>query len=131
MVLLYDASLLLIYATARAVFAEGKRQLHERMLRDQKQHKTPFVSKPCLCLATHRVHPAEFRGASGCVLGLFLLDDAHVLCWTLNDRLMDAFSIGSYMEPVRQRKLFLSVMAMGGHQRNDWSLSEMELFVAS
>ena len=36
--------------------------------------------------------------------------------------------LGNYMEPVQHRKLFLSVMAMGGHQQNNWTLSEMELF---
>ena len=100
------------------------------MLKEQEQHQAPFVSKPCLCLAHHRVEPAEFRGLDGCELGLFLLNDARWLCWTLNGQLMDTFNIGEYMESIRGGPLFFSVMAMGGHQQNRWALSAMEMLAA-
>ena len=85
------------------------------------------MSKPTLGLAHHRVDPAEFRGEDGFELGLYLLDDARCLCWTLNGKLMDTFDMGDYLEPVRERDLFLSVMAIGGHQQNRGELSGMEM----
>ena len=84
------------------------------------------MSKPTLGLAHHRVDPAEFRGEDGFELGLYLLDDARCLCWTLNGKLMDAFDIGDYLEPVRERNLFLTVGA-GGNWHNRWELGGMEM----
>ena len=84
------------------------------------------MSKPTLGLAHHRVDPAEFRGEDGFELGLYLLDDARCLCWTLNGKLMDTFDMGDYMEPVRERDLFLTVGA-GGNWHNRWELSGMEM----
>ena len=54
------------------------------------------------------------------------LDDARCLCWTLNGKLMDTFDIGDYLEPVRERDLFLTVGA-GGNWHNRWELSGMEM----
>eukprot|EP01048_Picozoa_sp_COSAG05_P019100 COSAG05_NODE_2919_length_2511_cov_1.360282_4_plen_135_part_00 len=109
------------------LYTEQRRQLHEQLLDKQQQHRAPFVSKPTLCLAHHRVEPAEFRAADGCELGLFLLNDARWLCWTLNGEMMDTFDIGHYMLPVRDRPMFVSVMAMGGHQQNRWEIGAMDL----
>ena len=109
---------------------DEKRQLHEDLLNEQLEHRAPFVTKPCMCLAHHRVDPAEYRGEDGFELGLYLLDDARCLCWTLNGKLMDTFDMGDYMEPVRERDLFLSVMAIGGNRQNRWELSGMEMLAA-
>ena len=68
---------------------------------------------------------AALRGDAGFETGLFLADGGRRVRWTLNGQVKAEIDIGDYFAGVDDA--FVTVMAMGGHQHNRWTYSEMSI----
>jgi len=108
------------------------RVLHEEAINTGR----PFVTVPCLSLAT-RVYRTEqeineILGRSR-RYGLYLTDDANTVYWTLDGEVMDSIDITGYFssnpESVREGA-FLTVMGVGGFQRNTWRMDDLEIYTS-
>ena len=108
------------------------RVLHEEAINTGQ----PFITVPCLSLAT-RVYRTEqeineILGRSR-RYGLYLTDDANTVYWTLDGEVMDSIDITGYFssspESVREGA-FLTVMGVGGFQRNTWRMDDLEIYTS-
>ena len=71
---------------------------------------------------------AALRGDAGFETGLFLADGGRRVRWTLNGQVKAEIDIGDYFAGVDDA--FVTVMAMGGHQHNRWTYSEMSILTS-
>ena len=113
----------------------GEREL--RVLHEEAINRGgSYVTVPCLALAT-RVYRTEqeineILGRSR-RYGLYLSDDANTVYWTLDGEVMDSIDITGYFssnpESVRDGA-FLTVMGVGGFQRNTWRMDDLEIYAS-
>ena len=65
--------------------------------------------------------------------GLYLTDDANTVYWTLDGQVMDSADITGYFssspDPVGE-EAFLSVIGVGGFERNTWKMDDLEIYVS-
>lgn len=117
---------------AKGMSERELRVLHEEAINTGQ----PFITVPCLSLAT-RVYRTEqeineILGRSR-RYGLYLTDDANTVYWTLDGEVMDSIDITGYFssspESVREGA-FLTVMGVGGFQRNTWRMDDLEIYTS-
>ena len=110
-----------------------RRQLHEDLVAKAGE---VFISQPCLSLS-HRVYRSEqeIQDIIGRPRrwGLYLTDDANTVYWTLDGQVMDSADITGYFSSSPEsvgEGAFLSVVGVGGFERNTWKMDDLEIYVS-
>ena len=112
---------------------EERRQLHEDLVAKAGE---VFISRPVLSLS-HRVYRSEqeIQDMIGRPRrwGLYLTDDANTVYWTLDGQVMDSADITGYFSSSPEavgKGAFLSVVGVGGFERNTWKMDDLEIYVS-
>ena len=112
---------------------EERRQLHEDLVAKAGE---VFISQPVLSLS-HRVYRSEqeIQDMIGRPRrwGLYLTDDANTVYWTLDGQVMDSADITGYFSSSPEavgKGAFLSVVGVGGFERNTWKMDDLEIYVS-